>query len=123
MQIWRVHLESDREYPPDKIKVPAEDSISKLDFAKQIDSLDQVAVNENKLLEALLRDREKEVVEVVSVNMGKKKKRIKKGAELEASPEKTVAAPTTSGGAKKAGTSSSSAAAKKPVTTASKTKK
>jgi len=83
MQSWRVLLESDREYVDDKVKIPDEAPIAKLPFADQIDALDAVAVTENRLLEALLRDREREVVEVVSVNMGKKKKRIKKGAELE----------------------------------------
>jgi len=106
MQLWRVNLESDREYQADKVKIPEESSISKLGFAEQIDTLDKVTVDENKLLEALLREREKEVVEVVSVNMGKKKKRFKKGAELEAEQQEEEAPKSARAGAKTTKTTS-----------------
>jgi len=75
---WRVYLEADREYKEPEVHFRKEAVIEKLEFTKQIYELDQVVLEENKHQDALLRERGHEAAEVVSVTIGKKKKRIKR---------------------------------------------
>jgi len=82
MQTWKVYLERDREYEGENLALITEEECAKLPFTKQVDELDIVIVADNARLEKLLREREIEAAEVVSVNIGKKKKRIKKNDPL-----------------------------------------
>jgi len=82
MQTWKVYLEKDREYKPEGLSVFREEDCEKLAYAKQLFDLNSLVVGENKLLEKLISERETEAAEVVAVNMGKKKKRIKKNDPL-----------------------------------------
>eukprot|EP01123_Difflugia_compressa_P008927 TRINITY_DN2832_c1_g1_i1.p1 TRINITY_DN2832_c1_g1~~TRINITY_DN2832_c1_g1_i1.p1 ORF type:complete len:555 (+),score=128.45 TRINITY_DN2832_c1_g1_i1:162-1826(+) len=82
MQIWKGYLERDREYQVEEDPLPDEEELSKKKFANQVTELDITLLVENKRLEKLIREREIEAAEVVSVNIGKKKKRIKKDDPL-----------------------------------------
>jgi len=82
MQVWKVYLESEREYEIDPVTIISNESCEKLDYNGQIASLDQALLGESKRLEKLIEERETEAAEVVSVNIGKKKKRIKKDDPL-----------------------------------------
>jgi len=78
MNTWEPILEEDREYKPKGVKVPDEPVVAKQSYDEQIQTLTRVTKDENAALQSLLRERELEAAEVVSVNMGKLKKRIKK---------------------------------------------
>jgi len=78
MQTWKVYLEKDREYKPDPINIITEEDCEKLPYRRQLFELNALVVGENKLLGKLIGEREIEAAEVVAVNIGKKKKRIKK---------------------------------------------
>jgi len=82
MQIWKGYLERDREYEVERVNIISDAACEKLEFAQQVNELDVVLVGENKRLEKLIQEREIEAAEVVSVNIGKKKKRIKKDDPL-----------------------------------------
>jgi len=82
MQIWKGYLERGREYEVDPITVISDENCEKLEFAHQVKELDITLLSENKRLEKLIREREIEAAEVVSVNIGKKKRRIKKDDPL-----------------------------------------
>jgi len=81
-QTWKVYLEKDREYKPDPFSIISVEECEKYPYARQLFELNGLVVGENKLLEKLLSERETEAAEVVAVNMGKKKKRIKKNDPL-----------------------------------------
>jgi len=82
MQTWKVYLEKDREYKPDPFNVISEEDCEKLPYRRQLFELNALVMGENKLLEKLIGEREIEAAEVVAVNIGKKKKRIKKNDPL-----------------------------------------
>jgi len=82
MQIWKGYLERDREYEVEPLTIITDENCEKLVFAEQVNELDAVLLKENKHLEKLIREREIEAAEVVSVNIGKKKRRIKKDDPL-----------------------------------------
>eukprot|EP01125_Pyxidicula_operculata_P004695 TRINITY_DN175_c0_g1_i1.p1 TRINITY_DN175_c0_g1~~TRINITY_DN175_c0_g1_i1.p1 ORF type:complete len:658 (-),score=232.24 TRINITY_DN175_c0_g1_i1:609-2582(-) len=76
---WKVYLEQDREYSETKqIELPSEDTMKTASFVEQVKSLNVVVTDENNKLRNLIKEREQEAAEVVSVNMGKKKKRFQK---------------------------------------------
>jgi len=82
MQIWKGYLERDREYEVEPTTIISDENCEKLVFSEQVNELDAVLLLENKRLEKLIREREIEAAEVVSVNIGKKKRRIKKDDPL-----------------------------------------
>jgi len=82
MQTWKGYLERDREYEGENVTLITDEECAKLPFTQQVNELDIVIVADNARLEKLLREREIEAAEVVSVNIGKKKKRIKKDDPL-----------------------------------------
>jgi len=82
MQVWKGYLERDREYDVEPLVVISDGDCEKLPYPSQINELDEALQHENNRLEKLLREREIEAAEVVSVNIGKKKKRIKKNDPL-----------------------------------------
>jgi len=93
--MWVPILELDRNYKHSEVKVPKDGDLSKLEWEKQLLSLINVVTDENKSFFKLIREREVEEGEVLSVNMGKLKKRVKKvgpGLETqkEVKPEKVV---------------------------------
>jgi len=81
MHTWKPILESDREYKAGDLKIQTDAALEKLSFTKQVEELDKTIVVDNEKLAQLVHEREVESAEVVSVNMGKKKKRLKKGAD------------------------------------------
>jgi len=82
MQIWKGYLERGREYEVEPITIMSDENCEKFEFAHQVKELDVTLLSENKRLEKLIREREIEAAEVVSVNIGKKKRRIKKDDPL-----------------------------------------
>lgn len=65
-----------------------EAELEDMEFAEQVQTLDTAITEENERLEKLLKERELEAAEVVSVNIGKKKHRVKKGLEAEHAAQK-----------------------------------
>jgi len=88
MNTWVPVLEEDREFQQKPVRLPDEGQVSKQSYDDQIQTLTGVTKDENVALQALLKERELEAAEVVSVNMGKLKKRIKKQAELDSQKKK-----------------------------------
>jgi len=84
ISLWRTLLEADRLFTEDGVKLVTVDEIKGQALHEQVKSLDQAIVSDNKRLGKLVREKESEAAEVVSVNMGKKKKRIKKNDPMEA---------------------------------------
>jgi len=82
MQTWKVYLEKDREYKPDPLNIISEEDCEKLPYRRQLFELNALVTGENRLLEKLIGERETEAAEVVAVNIGKKKRRIKKNDPL-----------------------------------------
>jgi len=78
MHLWKPLLEADREYQAGDLSIKSEAELEKLSLTQQLEALDQILLGDNKQLEKLVNEREAEAAEVVSVNIGKKKKRIKK---------------------------------------------
>jgi len=83
MNNWIPILESGREMKHKPVSVPAIDSVLKKDYDHQLETLSKLVGAENKDLEALLRERTEEAKEVVSVAMGKLKKRERTAKEIE----------------------------------------
>jgi len=81
MNTWEPILEEDREHQPNPVKVPEETRVAKGSYEEQVQTLTALVKDENSSLQNLLKEREQEAAEVVSVNMGKLKKRIKKQAK------------------------------------------
>jgi len=77
---WVPILEAERSYKHHEVKVPRESDFAKQEFSAQLVGLTKIMAEENKSFSALLREREIEEAEVLSVNMGKLKKRFKKPA-------------------------------------------
>jgi len=92
MHVWKVFLEQDREYESEDLHIVMESELEGMDFGEQVATLDTAITEENERLEKLLKEREVEAAEVVSVNIGKKKHRVKKGLEAEAAAQKDAAA-------------------------------
>jgi hypothetical protein len=82
MQTWKVYLERDREYKVDPAKIITDSECEKFPYRRQLMELNALVVGENRRLGKLIGEREVEAAEVVSVNIGKKKKRIKKNDPL-----------------------------------------
>jgi len=78
MHLWMPLLEVDREFQSSDISLKGEADLEKLSLTEQLEELDEILIGDNTRLQKLVREREVEAAEVVSVNMGKKKKRIKK---------------------------------------------
>jgi len=83
MNIWIPILESARELKHKDVNVPEVNSILKKDYDQQLETLSKLVKAQNKDLDKLLRERTEEAKEVVSVAMGKLKKRVKTAKELE----------------------------------------
>jgi chromosome segregation ATPase len=96
MHVWKVFLEQDREYESEDLHIVMEAELEGMEFGEQVTTLDTAITEENERLEKLLKERELEAAEVVSVNIGKKKHRVKKGLEAEAAAQKEAAAATSS---------------------------
>jgi len=82
LHTWKVYLEEDREFEPEKVKLTTDKQLEGKPFAEQVSLLDKALLEDNERLETLVKERELEAAEVVSVNIGKKKKRIKKNDPL-----------------------------------------
>jgi len=83
---WANILESDREYKYKNVVVPGNEIHSK-EFLQQMQELRDLVYKQNVHFENLLNDRSKEKQEVISVAMGKLKKRDKTKQELEMEAE------------------------------------
>jgi len=86
MNPWVNILEEEREYKYKHIKIPG-DEINDLEFMPQMQNLRNLVVRQNINFEKVLIDRSKEKQEVISVAMGKLKKREKTKQEKEAEIE------------------------------------
>jgi len=86
--IWVPILEVERSYQHKKVHLPQGSTVAQKSFEDQLNILSDVMVDENKSFGALIKEREVEEAEVLSVNMGKLKKRFKKPAEMEAKQNK-----------------------------------
>jgi len=84
--IWVPILESERNYSHRVVAIPKD--LAEKAFQDQLLGLTKVVIAENDSFHKLLKERETEEAEVLSVNMGKLKKRVKKGAEAEAAASK-----------------------------------
>jgi len=84
---WVPILEAERSYKHHQVSLPKESDFAKLDFPSQLVGLTKVMAEENKSFATLLREREIEEAEVLSVNMGKLKKRVKKPQPGQRAPE------------------------------------
>jgi len=100
MHVWKVFLEQDREYESEDLHIVMEGELEGMEFGEQVQTLDTAITEENERLAKLLKEREAEAAEVVSVNIGKKKHRVKKGLEADYAAQKD-AAPQPSAGDKK----------------------
>jgi len=83
MNDWIPILESCREYKHKNIAIPGADEVAKKDYDKQLEVLSTLVGVQNRNLESLLRERTDEAKEVVSVAMGKLKKRNRTAKEIE----------------------------------------
>jgi len=83
MNNWIPILEAAREMKHKPVPVPAIDSVLKKDYDQQLEALSKLVGAQNKDLENLLRERTEESKEVVSVAMGKLKKRVRTAKEIE----------------------------------------
>jgi len=83
MNHWIPILESCRELQHKDVKVPDVNSVVKKDYDQQLEALSTLVQAQNKDLDKLLRERTEEAKEVVSVAMGKLKKRVKTAKEIE----------------------------------------
>jgi DNA repair exonuclease SbcCD ATPase subunit len=88
MHVWKVFLEQDREYESEDLHIVMENELEGMEFAEQVSTLDTAISEENERLAKLLKEREAEAAEVVSVNIGKKKHRVKKGLEADYAAQK-----------------------------------
>jgi len=83
MHVWKPLLEADREFQESDLYLKSDSDIEKLSMTLQVAELDKAIIEDNTRLSRLVREREVEAAEVLSVNIGKKKKRIKKHAEVD----------------------------------------
>jgi len=83
MNNWIPILESGREYKNKPVTVPSVSAVLSKDYDQQLEVLSQLVNAQNKDLDKLLLDRTNEAKEVVSVAMGKLKKRVRTAKELE----------------------------------------
>jgi len=83
MNNWIPILESAREYKHKPVSVPSVDAVLKKDYDQQLETLSKLVSAQNKDLDSILRDHTEEAKEVISVAMGKLKKRIKTAKEIE----------------------------------------
>jgi len=89
MNNWIPILEVAREFQHKSIKVPAMDVVLKKDYDQQLEALSSLVQAQNKDLDKILRDHTEEAKEVVSVAMGKLKKRERTAKEIEEGGEST----------------------------------
>jgi len=87
--IWVPILEIERNYNHHVVIMPREAEVAKKHFEDQVEALTKIMNDENKSFGKLLREREQEEAEVLSVNMGRLKKRVKK--DLNGPPRAPVA--------------------------------
>jgi len=85
--IWVPILEAERNYSHRVVPIPRD--LADKSFQDQLLGLTKVVVAENTSFQKLLKERETEEAEVLSVNMGKLKKRVKKGDEAAAAAAKS----------------------------------
>jgi len=83
MNNWIPILESCREYKHKSVSVPNTDAVLKKDYDQQLELLSKLVNAQNTDLDKLLLDRTNEAKEVVSVAMGKLKKRVRTAKEIE----------------------------------------
>jgi len=90
--VWVPILEVERNYHHIAVDIPKESVLAGKEFDTQLVTLAKVMAEENVSFSKLLKEREVEEAEVLSVNMGKLKKRVKKGDEAVAAQKKNQAA-------------------------------
>jgi len=83
MNSWIPILESCREFKHKPVAVPSPDATMKKDYDQQLEVLSHLVDAQNRDLDHILLDRTNEAKEVVSVAMGKLKKRVKTAKEIE----------------------------------------
>jgi len=83
MNPWSGILEQERKYVPKHVKVPDENAVKSLEYMEQLKSLSTLLNFQNRSFDLLLYSRSKEKQEVLSVELGKLKKREMTKAELE----------------------------------------
>jgi len=84
---WVPILEIERNYKHTEVSLPRESDVAKKSFEDQVESLTKIMNDENRSYGRLLKEREIEEAEVLSVNMGKLKRREKKdGKDAPAAP-------------------------------------
>jgi len=83
MNNWIPILEAAREFQHKSIKVPSIDVVLKKDYDQQLEALSSLVQAQNRDLDKILRDHTEEAKEVVSVAMGKLKKRERTAKEIE----------------------------------------
>jgi len=83
MNHWIPILEESRRLEHKDVVVPAAGDILKKDYDHQLEALSQLLQLQNRDLDKLLRERTEEAREVVSVAMGKLKKRVRTAKEIE----------------------------------------
>jgi len=83
MNNWIPLLESARELKHKSVPVPDVDTVLANEYARQLLSLGNLLDLQNKDLDHILREHTEEAHEVVSVAMGKLKKRIRTAKEIE----------------------------------------
>jgi len=83
MNNWIPILEAAREYKHQDIKIPSIDSVLKKDYDQQLETLSTIVKAQNRDLDKILREHTEESKEVVSVAMGKLKKRERTAKEIE----------------------------------------
>jgi len=87
MNNWIPILESAREFQHKSIKVPSIETVLKKDYDQQLEELSNLLKAQNRDLDKILRDHTEEAKEVVSVAMGKLKKRERTAKEIEEGAE------------------------------------
>jgi len=80
---WIPHLEDGRKYVHHPYSVPVEEEVKPQKYNRQVQILSKLLDAQNKNMDKLLDDRTIEAKEVVSVNVGKLKKRVKTKGEIE----------------------------------------
>jgi len=84
---WSLNLEEDRKFIPKKVLIPDEGLIKGEQYMQQLKVLSKLLNEQNRSLDALLQNRGKEKQEVLSVELGKLKKRDRTKAEEEEGAE------------------------------------
>jgi len=80
---WIPYLESGREYVHKPFSVPVEEEVKQQKYDKQVQTISKLVDAQNKNMDKLLDERMVEAKEVVSVAVGKLKKRERTKGEIE----------------------------------------